>query len=168
VSALYPRFNQNAELLSALQEFSRFGRCRNLYSGIVDDVSLAPASIEEQDQLVGLFPECEAGAFKTESMMPWNCRDTVSGAGRCHPCHLQGCVVSCCESPVLRERRESGVSQIPLDYCAEFIEFLLARLVRVNLPRGEQSLPTHPESLPALSSYCAELSAESGSSQQPS
>lgn len=57
VRALNPRLDQSAELLSTLEKFSRFGGCGNLYPGVVDHVPLASASIEEQHQLVGLFPK---------------------------------------------------------------------------------------------------------------
>ncbi len=160
-----PRLDQSAELLSALEEFSRFSGCGNLYPGVVDHIPLAPASIEEQHQSVGLFSECEASAFKAESMMPWNSRDTISRAGCRHPRYLQCGVIRCCESTVLRKRRKSCISQVPLDYSAQLIEFLLARLVRVNLPRGEQSLPTHSRFLSTLFSYFSVRSVKSGSSQ---
>lgn len=126
MSAFNPRLDQSTKLLGALEEFSGFGRGRNLYSGVVDHVPLASASIEEQDQYVRLFSERETGAFKAESMVSWNSRDAVSRAGRCHPRNLQGCVVGCCESSVFRKRRKSRISQIPLDYSAQFIEFLFA------------------------------------------
>jgi hypothetical protein len=56
VCALNPYFNQGTELLSALEEFRRFSRCRDLHPGVVDHIPLAPAAIEEQHQLIGLLP----------------------------------------------------------------------------------------------------------------
>ena len=165
---LNPRLHQSTELLSALEKLCRFGRCSYLYSCVVDDVALAPAAIEEQHQSISLFPKRQGGTFKTESMMAWNSRDTVSGTGRRHSRHLQGCVVGRCESAILRKCRERCVSQIPSDHSAKLIEFLLARLVRVNLPSREQFLPTHLLFLPTLSSCFAGPSAGSDFSRQPS
>ena len=99
--ALNPRLDQSTELLSTLEKFSRFGGCGNLYPGVVDHVPLASASIEEQHQLVGLFPKGEAGALEAESMMPRNSGHTVARAGRCHSRHLQGRVIRSCESAIL-------------------------------------------------------------------
>ena len=99
--ALNPLLDESAELLSTLEKFSRFGGRGNLYSGVVDHVPFASASIEEQHQFVGLFPKCEAGALETESMMPRNSGHTVARAGRCHSRHLQGRVIRSCESAIL-------------------------------------------------------------------
>ena len=88
VSVLNPRLHQSTELLSAQEKLCRFGRCSYLYSGVVDDVTLAPAAIEEQHQSISLFPERQGGTFKTESMMAWNSRDTVSRTGRRHSRNL--------------------------------------------------------------------------------
>lgn len=98
---LNPCLDQGAELLSVLEKFSRFGGRGNLHSGVVDHVPFASASIEEQYQLVGLFPKGEAGALKAESMMPRNSGHTVARAGRCHSRHLQGSVIRSCESAIL-------------------------------------------------------------------
>lgn len=97
--------------------------------------------------------------------MPRNSRDAVSGARRCHSRHLQGCVMHRCEPTILGKRWKRRVSQIPLDEGSELIEFLFARLVRVDFSRGEQALPTHPVTLLALSSCCPGLCARSGFSQ---
>jgi hypothetical protein len=64
VRALNPRLDQSAELLSALEKFSRFGGRGNLYSGVVDHVPLASASIEEHYKFVGLFPRAKPAHSK--------------------------------------------------------------------------------------------------------
>jgi hypothetical protein len=99
--AFNPRFDESVELRGAFEKFNRFRGRGDLYSGVVDDVPLAPASIEEQHQFVGLFPKGEAGALETESMMPRNSSHTVARAGRCHSRHLQGRVIRSCESAIL-------------------------------------------------------------------
>lgn len=165
---LNPRLHQSTELPSVLEELCRFGRCSNLYSCVVDDVALAPAAIEEQHQSISLFPKRQGGTFKTESMMARHGRDTVSGTGGRHSRHLQSCVVGRYESAILRKCWERCVSQIPSDHGAKFIEFLLARMVRVNFPSREQFLPTHLLFLPTLSSCFAGPSAGSDFSRQPS
>lgn len=58
--------------MSVLEKLCRFGRCSYLYSGVVDDVALAPAAIEEQHQSISLFAERQGGTFKTQSMMASN------------------------------------------------------------------------------------------------
>lgn len=161
-----PCLNHGAEFSSMLKKFRRFGRCGNLNAGIVNHVALATASIKEQDQLIRLSSECQARALEAESMMSWNCCYTVSRTSRRHSRHLQSGVVGGREPAVLRKSRESGIGQISFDYGAKLIEFLLARLVRVNLSRGEQFLPTHPRSLSTLSFYCAAPSAQNGCSRQ--
>jgi len=88
VRAFNPPFDEDAELLRALEKFRRFGGCGDLYSGVVDHVAFPPASIEKEHQFVSLFAERNAGTFKAESMMPWNSSYAVSRAGRCHSRHL--------------------------------------------------------------------------------
>lgn len=161
-----PCLNHGAEFSSMLKKFRRFGGCGNLNAGIVNHVALATTSVKEQDQLIRLSSERKARALETESMMPWNRCDTISRTSCRHTCHLQSCVIGGREPAVLRERRKGGIGQISFDYGAKLIEFLFARLVRVNLSRGEQSLPTHPRSLSALSFYCAIPSARNGCSRQ--
>ena len=69
VSVLNPCLYKSTELLSVLEKLCCFGRSSYLYSGVVDDVTFAPAAIEEQHQSISLFAERQGGTFKTEGMM---------------------------------------------------------------------------------------------------
>ena len=66
-------------------------------------------------------------------MMPWHTGDAVSGTSDGHLSGLKCSVVGCGKAAVLREGRNSRVSEIACDEAAYVVEFLNAGPVRVNL-----------------------------------
>lgn len=142
-----PSLYHSVKFTGALQQFCGLGRGGNLDPRVIDDVALAAALIEEQQEMVRLGPKCQACALERQCVMTGHGGHPIALAGRGHACGLKRGVVCGRETAVFRKSGQSGVGEVSGDHRAKFIEFLLACVVGVNLPRREQSIPAHFPSL---------------------
>lgn len=128
-----PSLNHRQECLGVNQELVRLCAGRDCGSGVVDLVPLAPTGVEVIRQLCRGCAERQLYAFKGDPMMTGNARYAIAGTCDRHLGDLKCGIICSCKAPVLREGRNSRVSEIACDEAAYVVEFLNAGPVRVNL-----------------------------------